>query len=239
MSRVPRLYVPGRLGPGVTVLNDEQARRLGEVVRLRVGDEFRLFAGDGKEWQATVAGMARGEVHARVTEVVREEAPLPLVVEVWCGLVRPNRFDWAIEKCTEAGADIIRPIVTARAARGEEASAQRQERWSRIAVEAAEQSGRLSVPVVEAPAQFADLVGRRPGMLVIGDALGPPWAEASRAVPAQGRVVVAVGPEGGFTPDEVARAKAAGAALARFGPNVLRTETAAVAAVALIRSIGR
>lgn len=76
-------------------------------------------------------------------------------------------------------------------------------------------------------------------MLLIGDALGPPWPEAARVVPAQGRVVAAIGPEGGFTPDEVARAKAAGAMLARFGPNVLRTETAAVAAVALLRSLGR
>ncbi len=239
MTRVPRLYVPGRLAPGLAVLNSDQSRRLADVVRLREGDEFRLFNGDGKEWKAVVTGIAKGQLHGQIVECVREEAPLPLVVEVWCGLVRPNRFDWAIEKCAEAGADVIRPIVTARAARGDGSSGLRQERWGRIATEAAEQCGRLSLPLVEPPGQFADLLGRHRGPLLLGNVAGPPWPEAARAVPEQGRLVIAVGPEGGFTPDEVARAKAAGAQLARFGPNVLRTETAAVAAVALVRSLGR
>ncbi len=208
-------------------------------MRLREGDGFLVFAGDGREWHARVEGSVRGSVHATIEELVRQAPPPTLTVEAWCGMVRASRFDWAVEKCTEAGADIIRPLITEHAARGEDASAARLERWGRLAVEAAEQCGRLYLPVVEPPGHFDRLLDHLHAPLVIGAQGGMPWPEVVPLLPAQGRVIVAAGPEGGFSDGELAGAKAAGALSVSFGPHILRTETAAVVAVALLRSLHR
>lgn len=236
MAHVARLYYPGPLATGLLTLTGEQSRRLAAVMRLQEGDEFRVFNGDGREWSATVASAGKAALHARVGEVVRQE-PLPAVaLELWCALVRPARFDFAIEKCTEAGVDVIRPLLTGHTVR-ESGSAGRQDRWQRIAVEAAEQCGRLRVPVLEPPAPFEDLFRVRRAPLVIGDPRGLAPMAAAPLLPVQGSLVLAIGPEGGFTADELAVARAAGAIALRLGPHTLRTETAAIAAVVIARAL--
>ena len=235
MAHISRVYIPGRLGPGPLTLAGEEAKRLGAVMRLRPGDPFLVFSGDGREWRATVSGAGRGTLFATVGELVRQDPVSALTLEVWCGLVRPNRFDWAIEKCVEAGADVIRPLLGEHAARGAGDSEHRRDRWERIAVEATEQCGRLHMPLVEAPAPFERLVEHHHGVLVLAHPHGMPWGEVSRLLPRDGRLAVAVGPEGGFSEAEIALARARGALVASLGPNVLRTETAAVVAVGLVR----
>lgn len=239
MSRLPRLYVPGRLAAGPLALDSGQSHRLGAVMRLDDGDPFLVFNGDGHEWSATVTASTRGTVHATVAGLARQAPPPALSLEVWVGLVRPNRFDWAIEKCVEAGADVIRPLLTGRAARGEGASDARQERWSRVVVEAAEQCGRLHLAVVAPPASFEPLLAHLRVPLFIAEAGGRPWPEVVPLLPVSGTVAVAIGPEGGFTAEELAAATARGAVTASFGANTLRTETAAVVATALVRASRR
>jgi len=234
MGHVPRIVVKGPLRAGPLRLDAEQSKRLGAVMRLRAGDEFLAFSGDGREWRARVDEVARDGLRATVGEVVRQEPASPLVVEVWCALVRPQRFEWAIEKCVEAGADIVRPLICEHSARGDAASAAKQERWERIAVEAAEQCGRLTLAVVERPARFESLLGRG-APVFFGEPGGMRWAEASRLLPGQGRVAWAVGPEGGWSEGEVAKARSSGAIGVSLGANILRTETAAVVGTALLR----
>ncbi|OAI39649.1 hypothetical protein AYO38_07290 [bacterium SCGC AG-212-C10] len=235
MAHVPRVYVPGRIARGRLSIAGDSARHLQSVLRVRHGDPLLLFSGDGREWSASVLETTRQAVVVTVGEQTRMEAAAPLMLEVWIALVRAQRLDWAIEKVTEAGADIIRPLVTHHASRGDTAGQSRQDRWQRIAVEAAEQSGRLFLPVIEAPIAF-DAALARPGVaLYIADGAGIPWSEAARLLPARGAVALAVGPEGGFSDDEIARAKSRGAVAVSLGPNVLRTETAALAGVALFR----
>ncbi|MCL4232777.1 MAG: 16S rRNA (uracil(1498)-N(3))-methyltransferase [Dehalococcoidia bacterium] len=239
MAHVPRLFVRGHLGPGPLLIEGEQAQRLTKVMRLREGEKFLAFSGDGREWEATVGPAAKSGLHAAIGAFARQEPAPAVTLELWVALVRPNRFDWAVEKATEAGADVIRPLLSEHSARGEGSSAGRQERWERIAIEAAEQCGRLYMPVIEPPAHFNDLLGRHHGALVVADMGGRPWEEVSALLPDEGRLAVAIGPEGGFSQEEVARARAHGALVARLGPNTLRSETAAVVAVALVRSLGR
>ena len=239
MAHVPRLYVPGRIGPGPLTLDADAAHRLFAVMRLRAGDSFLVFSGDGKEWAATVSAAEKNRIQATVGEVTRTGTPLPLVLECWCAVVRPNRFDWAIEKSTEAGVDVFRPLVSEHSNRGDAPSGVREQRWERLAVEAAEQSGRLSVPVIAPVANFEQLLDHPMGTLMVFDRDGRAWQEAAPLVPEQGRVTLAVGPEGGFSHDEVSAARARGALVVSLGPNILRTETAAVAAVVLLRSLGR
>ena len=225
---------PGRLRPGPLQIRDEAARRLMKVLRLKPGDEFAVFGGEGHEYLATVATMTSKSVNAAVGELLRQSSANPLVVEVWCSVVRPNRFDWAVEKCTEAGADIIRPLTSSRSARGREASNARAERWERIAIEASEQCGRLYIPVLEPPSPFEDRLSQHRGALMVGDAEGRSWDDARQLLPTRGTIAVAIGPEGGFSDEERERASQAGAVPVRFGPNTLRTETAAVVATALL-----
>lgn len=239
MAHVPRLFIPGRIGPGPLTLDADAAHRLTSVMRLRAGDPFLVFSGDGREWAATVLAVEKNRMQATVGEITRTVAALPLIVECWCAVVRPNRFDWAIEKCTEAGVDLFRPLVSEHSARGETPSANREERWERLAVEAAEQSGRLSLPVIAPSAKFEQLLSQPIGALLVFDRDGRPWQETAPLIPEQGRVTVAVGPEGGFSGPELAAARAHGALVVSLGPNILRTETAAVAGVVMLRSLGR
>ena len=207
-------------------------------MRLRAGDRFLAFSGDGREWEAEVSLVTKAVVHASVGALTRQEPPPPFVLEVWCGLVRSNRFDWAIEKCSEAGADVIRALLTEHVVRGDGSSAGRQARWERVAVEASEQCGRLFLPVVQPPAAFRGLVDGYRGALLVADATGRSWQEARALLPTTGHVAVAIGPEGGFSAEEVSVARARGAVLVSLGPNVLRSETAAVVATALVRAEG-
>lgn len=239
MAQVSRIYVPGRLHAGPLIIDGDAAKRLGAVMRLRPGDQFVVFSGDGHEWSATVSGVQRDRLQAEVGEILRTAGPLPLVVECWCAVVRPNRFDWAIEKCTEAGVDVFRPLISEYSARGDSASDAREQRWERIAIEAAEQCGRLSVPAIAAPARFEHLLESVAGTLIIFDREGRPWRETVPLIPERGRVTLAIGPEGGFSAAEIAAARSRGALVVSMGPNILRTETAAVAGVVLLRSLGR
>lgn len=236
MSRLPRIHLTGHLAAGPLEVTGDAAHRLRTVLRLKPGDGFLAFAGDGREYRATVRSVTKSGVLASVGEVVRQ-APLPeVVLETWCALIRANRFDWALEKCVEAGADVIRPLVTERTVRGDAASASRRQRWDRIAIEAAEQSGRLFVPVVEAPLPFAEALRRHRGTLVAADPGGASVAEIGPLLPARGHIAVVVGPEGGLSDEERKAAEHAGALFLRLGPHVLRTETAAVVATALVRA---
>jgi 16S rRNA (uracil1498-N3)-methyltransferase len=237
VAHVPRVYFPGHFGIGPLVVTGEPAQRLASVMRVREGDPLLLFPGDGHEWHATVAAVSRSSVRVDILGLARQ-APLPaLSIEIWCAIVRPGRFDWMLEKVTEAGADVIRPLLCDHSARGEGGSAARRERWERIIIEASEQCGRLYIPVITEPARFAEIVSHLRSPLVLAhmeDARE--WRETAALLPDHGSLAVAVGPEGGFSPAEVAAARAHGALATLLGPNILRSETAALAATVLLRA---
>lgn len=237
MSHVPRVYLPQRLAHGPVTIGGDAGRHLAAALRVRPGDPLLLFAGDGREWAATVSEVTKGSVLAGVGEIARQEAPPAVVIETWCALVRANRFEWAIEKCVEAGADIIRPAITAFTQRGDTPSASRLERWRRIVIEAVEQSGRLFVPVIEAPATLERLLAGHRGAIVVADREGRRPADLGTLLPQAGHLALVVGPEGGFAPGESADLARHGAIPATFGPYILRTETAAITGTALLRSL--
>jgi 16S rRNA (uracil1498-N3)-methyltransferase len=237
VSHVPRVYLPGRLAHGAATIDGEPGRHLATVLRVRPGDPLLLFAGDGREWAATVTGITKPGVVAEVGELTRQEAPAAVVIETWCALVRAGRFEWALEKCVEAGADVIRPIVTEWTQRGDTPSEAKLARWQRIVVEAAEQSGRLFVPVIESPAPLAHVLDTYRGALVFGAAEGRPPHELAPLLPDRGHLAIVVGPEGGLSDEESAALVRHGAIPTSFGPHTLRTETAAVVGTALIRSL--
>ena len=235
MDVLPRICVPEGVQPGALTLQEAQARHLA-ARRLRRGDEFLVFTGKGREYRARLEELSRGGATATVGEIARQAPPPARSVEVWCAHVRASRMAWAIEKCTEAGAGVFRPITTERSARGDAVSEERYERWRRIAIEAAEQCGRLYLPMIAPVTAFSTALETLRGPLILADQQGDSWREAASRLPGRGALAVAVGPEGGFTEAETALATEAGALVASFGPNTLRTETAAVVAVAALAS---
>jgi 16S rRNA (uracil1498-N3)-methyltransferase len=237
VAHIPRLYVPGHLAPGPLSLPAEQARRLSAVMRVASGDALLLFAGDGREWHAAVESAAKGSVLVRVEGLARQGAPPTVVLETWIATIRANRFELALEKCTEAGADVLRPVTCEFSQRGDEPSPAKVERWQRIVVEAAEQCGRLYLPVLQGAAKLDQALESFHGAIVFGDREGVALEEARRLLPASDHVAFVVGPEGGFSPAEVAALRRRGGLAVSFGPYVLRSETAAIAGTALLRSL--
>ena len=228
----PRLHVPGLAGEGPVELPPDAAHHARDVLRLRVGDPLRVFDGTGQERAATVLRVDRRGVLASLAEPVpsRPESPLRLVLAV--SPLKADLLEDVIRRSTELGVSEIWPVVTARtdAVARPALSGSRLVRWQRVAVGAAEQCGRATVPRV-APARELDdlLVAPFDGLRV---ALLEAGAEAPlAALPRATAALLLIGPAGGLAPAEVERLRRAGFATAALGPRVLRAETAAVAAV--------
>lgn len=234
-----RLFVPrARLAGDAAALEAGEAHYLTAVLRLAPGAALEVFDGEGGVREARLEA---GEAGLALALGARRAAPAPAAkVHLLFALARGERSDLAVQKATEVGVARLTPFQAARsvvrldAARGEE----RARRWQRIAAEAARQCGRADVPRVDAPTTLARALAEvAPGWrtLLFYEAGGEPVAQAvDRAAPGHALVV---GPEGGFTPEEVGMALAGGARLASLGPRILRFETAAIVAAALVQHL--
>ncbi len=225
--RLPRVFCRGIASE--ILLDGETAHHLAGVLRLKPGHEFLAFDGTGQEALARIL-QTRPQVRAEILEIRRPQVESAVFVTLFLGLVKGERFDWAVEKSTELGVSSLVPMVTRRTEvrhPGEE----RRGRWQRLAVSAAAQSGRVCVPDIETPLDFSQALDRACGfeqafLLAPGGAsLSGPWAA---------RVALLVGPEGGFSDEEVLEARRRGLLLAGLGPRILRVETAALAALARV-----
>jgi 16S rRNA (uracil1498-N3)-methyltransferase len=228
-----RLYVTHPLmGGPFQVVDPGQAHYLANVMRLKAGDELLLFNGQDGEWRARVAAAGKRACQLELLEKVREQQlgpDLDLVV----ALVKRGRLETIIEKAAELGARRVRLITTERT----NAERTNVERLLAIAVEAAEQTGRLDVPEVSAPVKLAGALAawptQRPLMFCdeAGDA--PPALQALAGHPA-GPWAILIGPEGGFSAAERAQVRALPAAVpVSLGPRILRADTAAISALTL------
>jgi len=231
---------------GSVVLSAEESRHLRDVLRLREGDEAYVFDGEGREFACAVrdAGGRKGpaslEVRGRV-EPPSAESPLELTLAV--ALLKGEKFDLVVQKATELGASRFVPVATRRAdvrVRDASDAARRVERWRRLALEAAKQSGRARVPAVEEPQEFARLVAREPNeggpRLLFSERGGEGFESLKDEAGARPASVLAlVGPEGGWESEELAQAVEHGWKLVTLGGRTLRAETAAVAVCALLQ----
>jgi 16S rRNA (uracil1498-N3)-methyltransferase len=220
-------------GSQVTVRGPE-AHHLAAVLRLRPGDQFIAFDGSGREHTVRLTAVTETEAAGEILES-REGMTAPLRVALVQGVPKGTKMDLVVRMGTELG---IAEFVPARAARSVAGSAHRVERWRRIAQEAATQSRRADVPLVREPAPFPDAVQRVSGaelMVVLWEGeRSQTLADVlrDRATPAQAALII--GPEGGLEHAEVEQAAAAGAVPATLGPLILRTETAGLAAAAML-----
>jgi 16S rRNA (uracil1498-N3)-methyltransferase len=236
-----------RAESAVVTLDGEAHHHLSRVLRARPGDSVVVFDGLGAEWQAEVVTVSGKTTTLRLGERREGVTAAPAVrITLLQALARGEKMDFIIQKTCELGVARVVPVLTGRtvvpARRGAPPdNLARQRRWERIAREAARQSGRADVPVIEAPLALAAALAAAP----TGDRRFVFWESAAarplRAVlsgqanPAPQAATLLVGPEGGFSDDEIAQVEATGFVAVGLGPRILRVETAAVVAVALLQ----
>jgi 16S rRNA (uracil1498-N3)-methyltransferase len=227
----PRVHVEGPLREGVTVELPASAGHRARVLRLREGDVVTLFDGTGGEWNGVF--LARDKVQARTFVDVERESPLAITLVQ--GVSSGERMDYTVQKAVELGVAAIQPLITRKGVvrlEGERASA-RVSHWRKVAVAACEQCGRNRVPEILPLLDFPQYE--------------PPAGVPKLLLSAQGRsirefevtrqAVVAAGPEAGFAQEEQAALERAGFAKTSLGPRILRTETAALAALAALSAL--
>jgi len=217
-------------GDGRAILTGDEARHLAKVLRAREGDAVVLFDGRGRSWPARVARIGRDSVDLDTgpVEIEPDFAGVGLTLAV--ALPKGDRQKWMVEKLTELGVVRLVPLTTDRGVA--EATDGARARLERTVIEACKQCGRNSLMEIAAGQTLAELLSIRNAAVhfVIAHPGGGPL---DAAVPATAtRVIGLVGPEGGFTDDEVATAERAGAVRVSLGPHILRVETAAIALAA-------
>ncbi len=237
----PRFHLPAAAPGAILALPEHAAHHAREVLRLRSGAAVRAFDGRGTEFEAVLGTVTRRSVEIRLTHPVQARPESPLTLSLALSPLKGDRMELVIQKATELGIAAIQPVVTSRtdavarpALRGT-----RQERWERVASGAAEQCGRAVVPSVEPTTTFGDFLarasaGRKLLLLEAGDR--PPLAGMGPPSPAES-VILLLGPAGGWDDTEVEAAAAAGFAPVGLGPRVLRSETAAISAVAIAQAL--
>lgn len=232
---IPSLLLEALPDPDETVtLNREQTHYVSRVLRLRNGDRLFLFDGRGERRQAVITDMAPRTAVLRCTLRVSATAESPLRITLLQGVPKGEKMDLIVQKVTELGAYAVVPVVTQRA---QVQKGGRTARWRRVAEAAAAQCGRSTVPTISDPMTVeAALKYRRVPGIVFWEEEAPPLSRLANLRPS-GELCVLVGPEGGLTETEVVQAEESGFRRAGLGPRLLRTETAAIVAVALVQHL--
>ena len=236
---IPRLYISFELIAGQSItLEEDQTHYIVRVMRLGIGDKVRLFNGRHGEWLGSIAVISKKSVNIALQEPLRpqgEDKGLLLV----CAPLKKAHFEYAIEKATELGVTAIQPILTARTQIREV----NMDRCHSIAIEAAEQSERLSLPVIHKPLSLKAYVDQWPPDYTPiicaewGEAI--PVRDAFTTIPKLQKIGVCIGPEGGFTSEEFALFRTLpSACFVSLGPRILRADTAALAALSCWQAIG-
>jgi 16S rRNA (uracil1498-N3)-methyltransferase len=232
-SMADRYFVDQPLGPGRVEVDGPEAHHLATVCRLRTGDTVHLFNGDGREYPAAVVAVGRRSVALEVTAELSPERELPFRLEVAAALPKGERAPFLIEKLTELGVTVFTPLETAYSVvRPREA---KLDRLHRHVIEASKQCGRNRLMEVRALIPWADFL-RRDDLPTRRFLAHPGHAKPDVSVAEN--VVVAVGPEGGFTTEEVSAALSSSWLGVGLGPRLLRVETAAIALGVLFARTG-
>jgi 16S rRNA (uracil1498-N3)-methyltransferase len=239
-----RVYVEAALTPGSVVeLPADTAAHLAKVLRARVGDELILFTGDGREFDGAIETVRGSRVSASVGEGRQVNRESPLAVTLVQCVPRGDRMDFIVQKATELGAARIVPVLSQRSVvrLDKDHAASKANHWRAVAVSACEQCGRNELPVIEAARPLLEYLGESAAhgpRLVFEPESAPPAAASADVIGGAPRkaVEIAVGPEGGFAADELEAFRVAGFVRVGLGPRILRTETAAIAALVWLQS---
>ena len=238
--RLTRCYVPAPLHTGDTrLLPGDVSTHVARVLRARAGQMLTLFDGRGGEYDACIVAIERRGVRVRIDTHRAVERESPLAVTLLQALARGERMDFIVQKATELGvaAIVAWPGERSVARLDAQGLARRCEHWRAVAISACEQCGRNRVPSIAAVADLASACAQS-GATSLRLLLAPEADQTLTAVARQASSIsLAVGPEGGFSDEELALAQHHGFQFCRLGPRVLRAETAPLAALAALQAV--
>lgn len=234
---VPRFYLDAPLRAGsVCMLSEDSAHHAIHVLRLREGEEVTLFNGRGGEYAARIASIQRLKISIDLLQHRALERESPLRVTLVQGISAGEKMDSTVRKAVELGVTELQPVLAARSVarpKGERADSRRAH-WQKVVIAACEQCGRNRIPEVRPVVAVSELRAAAGMKILLSPRAEQPF---SKVVREGSEFVVAAGPEAGFTADEEAMLVSAGFAPASLGARVLRTETAAVAALAALNAL--
>ncbi|MEO7148998.1 MAG: 16S rRNA (uracil(1498)-N(3))-methyltransferase [Rhodanobacteraceae bacterium] len=240
--RVVRIYIDHVLAAGDEIaLPAQAATHAVRVLRLRAGDALTLFNGDGCDYDAELVLASPRDVRARILDGRRAETEPLLRITLAQALARGEKMDWIVQKATELGVARIVPLVTERSEVRLDAARvdQRVAHWRAVGIGACEQSGRACLPDISAPQSLETWLA---SVERSDDAIRLALLPAGEISPHDldtltNGAILAVGPEGGFGERDIVALRAAGFHGLKLGPRVLRTETASIAAIAVLQTL--
>jgi len=236
-----RLFVSGALINGADVeVDGDPARYLSKALRSRVGDQVTLFNGEGPEWPATISQISKSTVVLKLGDGIEANTESTLKIHLVQCISRGDRMDFVVQKATELGVKRITPVLSEYGVvKLDNARAEKKRvHWQKIAASACEQSGRTRPPLIDTPITLKNWFGNKPASVDAELILTPGAATplASIATP-ETKVCILIGPEGGFSDTEYKDAAVSGFEAVSLGPRVLRTESAAIATLAVLQSL--
>jgi len=223
----------------ITTITGQAAQHVMQVLRLRPGAGIRIFNGHGPEWDAVLLEGRRSEIRLEVGAIVETIAESSLALTLAQGIARNDRMDFILQKSVELGVSRIQPLWMQRcqAHIRSERLEKRLRHWQGVIISACEQCGRSTLPELCYPEDFTAWIGRQ-GTSPLGLMLQPDSTQVLNDLPApEGDIVILVGPEGGLNREEQRLAAASGFRGIRLGQRILRTETAALSALASIHAL--
>jgi 16S rRNA (uracil1498-N3)-methyltransferase len=241
--------LPEVIDNGTIRLTAEESHHLARVLRLREGERVSAFDGLGNEWECEIAAIHKSECRLSILNELETVVESPLRLTLAQALVKGEKFDLVVQKATELGVSRILPVITEHCEIriSEERSEQRLQRWQRISLGAIKQSGRRRLVEINQPVRFQQFCRGLQGepALIFSEKAGSEKAgpeksgleKAGRGLPPlavqDSGLTVVIGPEGGWSDDEIELATSSGLIPVHLGPRILRTETAAITAVTL------
>lgn len=232
--RIPRIYHPDSLQESAIVtLSDNAVRHVITVLRLNLGAKVIFFDGHGGEYHAELIAISKKQVQAKIFKHNQIDLESPLKIHLGYGMARGEKIDFVIQKAVELGVDIITPLFTERCGvkLTEERSEKRLQHWQAIMISACEQCGRNVLPRLNAPIELSKWLSQCSDKTRL--VLNHRAVKSFQNIKISGQsLTLLIGPEGGLTEDEVKCAESFQFSSVSLGPRVLRTETAAIAAIA-------
>jgi len=230
-----RLFLEGTIQKErVILLAGEKAHYLSTVLRCKTDDTLIVTDSSGSTYSARISAINKKQTSIEITGSFHLNSESPLDIVLAQGLLKGEKMDLVIQKATELGVKEIAPVITERSQIRE---TRKLQRWQKIAEEASRQCGRSRIPLIHEPAVFETVLmtpGQHKG-IICWEKDGAPFSAAVDEFKGEKRIVLCLGPEGGFSEKEVKTAKDRGFTVASLGKRILRAETAAIASIAILQ----
>jgi 16S rRNA (uracil1498-N3)-methyltransferase len=231
-----RFYAtPPQFDRSTITLDSDESHHLSRVLRLGVGARVFVFDGLGNEWECEVARVNRGAVELNLIRRLDDVVESPLNLTLAQALIKGDKFDWVVQKATELGVTRLVPLITDHSAPAGDSAGRRLERWRRIAHEAVKQCGRRSLVKITDTINFEDFCQTEAGKnnLIFSERGGLNLSDVAAKLGCISELSLSVAPEGGWSDSEIQLGERSGFIPVHLGSRILRTETAAIAAVSL------